>query len=181
MLPLLPPVRVELETWGTFFGDLAFGPANELLVTERLWERYESSGLTGLLDVGPAEVVKVKAHSNLGQPAPYYRCCRVARSRTAIDDANSRLEREESQICVECRQGGIIKRAKGVILEADSWSGEDIFFARGLPGTKLVSEKFQKFCEKHQISNCLLVSAEESSFDHYPWETDKGSAGQSRR
>jgi hypothetical protein len=35
MLPLKPPIRVELETWTDQFGDLAFGPADELLVGDR--------------------------------------------------------------------------------------------------------------------------------------------------
>jgi len=36
----------------------------------------------------------------------------------------------------------------------------------------LVSEKFQQFCDKNEISNCLLVAAEEFSFDHYPGKKD---------
>lgn len=170
MMPLRPPVRVELEMWGTQLGDIAFGPANELLVTERFWGLYQASGLIGLRDVGPAEVVSVRAYRKQKRPAPPYHCCRVTQGSAAIDDTESGVEREESETCEACRQGGILKRAKRVILEPDSWSGEDIFFARGLPGTILVSEKFQKFCEENEISNCLLVSAEEFSFDHYPWE-----------
>jgi hypothetical protein len=180
MLPLLPPVRIELEAWGADFGDIAFGPADEILVTERFWELYQASGLTGLLDVGPAEVVKAKFHGKARQSTPQYRCCRVAQGRAAINDAKSGLEKAGVQACEECRQGGIIKRTKRVVLEPDSWSDEDIFFARGLPGIILVSEKFQQLCEKSQVSNCWLAPAEEFSFDHYPWENDNAGATNKR-
>lgn len=171
MLPLLPPVSVELETWGTDLGDIAFGPSDELLVSERCWKLYQDSSLTGLIDLGAVEVAKLKSHRKLCEPAPRYYCCRVDRSEAAVDDAKSRLEREKPSTCEECRLGGIIKRAQRVVLETNSWSGEDIFLARGLPGTVLASEKFDSFRQKHRISNCKLVPAEAFSFDNYPWET----------
>ncbi len=171
MLPLLPPVRVELETWGTNFGDIAFGPSEELLVSARFWKLYQDSDLTGLIDVGSVEVVKLKSHQKPRKAAPRYHCCRVGLSKAAVDDAKSALEREEPATCKECRLGGIIKRIRRVVLEPSSWSGEDNFFSRGLPGTILASEKFEKFCRENQISNCLLIPAEEFSFDHYTRRT----------
>jgi len=170
MLPLIPPVRVELETWGADFGDIAFGPGEEVLVSDRFWKLYQPSGLTGLMHVGLAEVASVKSHRTMSERAPRYHCCRVVRSKAAVDDAKSDLEREELSTCGECRLGGIIKRAQRVVLESNSWAGEDIFLARGLPGTILASERFEKFCRDNRVSNCVLVSAETFSFDHYPWE-----------
>lgn len=170
MLPLMPPVRVELETWGTDFGDIAFGPGEEVLVSDRFRTLYHLSGLTGLMHVGLAEVASVKSHRKISERAPHYQCCRVGRSKAAVDDAKSNLEREKTSTCGECRLGGIIKRAQRVVLESNSWSGEDIFFARGLPGTILASERFEKFCRDNRMANCILVSAETFSFDHYPWE-----------
>lgn len=174
MLPLLSPIRVELKVWGTDFGDIVFGPSEEFLVSDRFWECYKLSGLTGLIHVGPAEVVSKKSHWTLCERAPRYQCCRVGRSKAAVDDAKSGLVREERSPCGECRLGGIIRRAQRVILESNSWSGEDIFFARGLPGTVLASEKFEAFCRDNRMSNCLLVSAETFSFDHYPGDRRKG-------
>lgn len=36
MLRWQPPFRVEVETWGSTFGDIAFGPGDSLLVSEGL-------------------------------------------------------------------------------------------------------------------------------------------------
>src|SRR5688500_3319273 len=80
-LPLLPTIRVELETWGNEFGDLAFGwGGDELLLRDRFWKLYQHSGLTGLIDIGPVEMAKLKSHRKLREPAPRYYCCRVGRS-----------------------------------------------------------------------------------------------------
>ena len=62
MLPLLPPIRVELETWEADFGDFAFGTGDELLISEAFRNLYHASGLKGPIYLGPAEVVKVKSH-----------------------------------------------------------------------------------------------------------------------
>jgi hypothetical protein len=46
----LPPYRVEIETWGEAFGDVVFGRANDLLVSERfafLWEEARLVGIDG--------------------------------------------------------------------------------------------------------------------------------------
>jgi len=174
MLPLLSPVRVELETWGTQFADIGFGPGDEILVSERFWNFYRTAGLKGLVDVGSAEIVKLTAHGKMRQPMPHYLCCRAGRSRAAIDVVASGLERDKSQACDDCRQAGITKRLKQLVLESDSWSGEDIFFARGLPGTILVSQRFQELFEIHQFCNCSPTPAEQFSFDHYPWEKGDG-------
>lgn len=144
MLPLLSPVLVELETWGAEFGDIAFGPAMELVTSDRFLRLYQASGLTGLIDVSPVEVAEVKSHQKLRGPVPRYHCCRATRSRAVIDDAKSGLERESPWTCQECRNDGI-KCLKRIVLETNSWSGEDVFIARGLPGRILTSENFEEF------------------------------------
>src|SRR5580693_2923927 len=53
MLPILPPIRVELELWGRRFGDIVFGPGNERLVTQRFRDAFLQAGLTGLSSFVP--------------------------------------------------------------------------------------------------------------------------------
>jgi hypothetical protein len=61
MRPGLPPIRIELETWGKRFGDVAIDAGNEVLVSERFKDAFQSVGLTGLSPFMPAEVVKAIA------------------------------------------------------------------------------------------------------------------------
>ncbi|MCS6946152.1 MAG: hypothetical protein NZM12_00900, partial [Steroidobacteraceae bacterium] len=60
------------------------------------------------------------------------------------------------------------------VLKSDTWSGEDVFFARGLPGTILVSERFKSLCETAGLTSCSLVDTERFGFDHYPQERAGG-------
>jgi DNA-directed RNA polymerase subunit RPC12/RpoP len=171
-LPLLPPIRVELEVLGDGFGDIAFGVAN-LLVSDRFYHLFETHGLTGLSDIHPVEIVEIDSRRNIRYSPPKYYLCRIQRSRAAINRERSGFQTDRPVQCEECRSSGIIKRALRIELEENTWSGEDIFTARGLPGTILTSERFKRFCDGNKFSNCELVPAEDYSFDHYYWESRK--------
>jgi len=175
MLTCLPPYRVELELWDSVFGDVAFGPGGDLLISDRFRTAWMKRGLTGLQGFDLVEVVKVKRHKrnkpDLSERPDYYRVSAV-RSQAAIDDTRSEVEREGDKVCPACRTGekGGVKRARRVVLEPGTWAGEDIFVARGLPGTYLVSERFKSFFDEYEITSARLIPAEEYSFDFYPWE-----------
>jgi hypothetical protein len=64
----------------------------------------------------------------------------------------------------------LLRRWQRVILEPGSWTGEDIFHARGLPATYITSERFKEVCERYRIANAVLIPAEEYGYDFYPWE-----------
>src|SRR5688500_19261988 len=60
MLPLLPPVRVEMKCFGTGFGDIAFPHGgNELLIKHEFQTICKLNGIVGLSDIGPVEVKKI--------------------------------------------------------------------------------------------------------------------------
>lgn len=170
MLPLLPPVRVELEAWGPRWGDVAFGPGDQLLVSDKLKKLFTEAGLVGFVRLDPVEIVRATRRKPGAGDPPNYWLASIQRSRAALDESASGLVRDEAPTCEECRVGGIIKRARRIFLQAGAWSGEDVFFARGLPGTVLVSERFKRLCQDNDLANCSLVAAETFSFDHYPQE-----------
>lgn len=161
----LPPYRVELEIWYKAYGDISIGTGNNMLVSERFKTLYEESGLTGLYGFDPVEVVRVKrfgkAKGFKAKPPPYYRVS-VVRSKAAIDISKSLLRDEPGETCPVCRSGDwAVMRILRVVLEPSTWSGEDIFIARGLPGTYITTERFKTFCEKNNIANAVLIPAEE--------------------
>ena len=67
-----------------------------------------------------------------------------------------------------CRLGSDIRRWQKIIIDEATWQGEDIFIARGLPGTLITSDRFKKFCEDNDISNAILVPADKHNRDFYP-------------
>jgi hypothetical protein len=169
--PLIPPVKVELEGWGVSWGDIAFGPADQVLISDRLKNAFAEAGLRGFTRFDSVVVAKTKRRrpSIRGSP-PEYWLGTVARSRAILDDSASGLEREDGTVCPECGLAGVNKRFRRVVLRSDTWSGEDVFFARGLPGTILVSERFKSLCETAGLANCSLVDAAMFGVDHYPQE-----------
>lgn len=169
-LSWLPPYRVELEALGTEFPEVVDVPGDDMLVAERFRGLYEDHEMVGLSGFDPVEVVRVKRRkkSLQGDPPVYYRVS-VARSGAAVDDAPSGIDREGA-VCPICRQARLIKRAKRIILESGTWTGEDIFIARGLSGTFLTTERFRDFCEENRVVNAVFVPAEEYAFDFYPLE-----------
>lgn len=172
MLPLLPPIKVELETWGRHFGDLAFGGAHDMLVSERFKNEFLKAGLTGFAAFEPAQIVKVAEPKKPKEQPPKYFLVNSARGRAAVDRLASGIDGGNLRGCDECRVGDI-KRLRRLVLEPGTWSGEDVFRARGLPGTIITSERFKKFCDQHAFSNCVLIDADRFHFDHFPWERSK--------
>lgn len=168
LLNWLPPYRVELEVWSKEYGDIAFG-VSKLLISERVKMLYEAEGLSGLEGFHEVEIVKItrRGGSRLRTPPPKYYCVSITRSRAVIDAKASELVMAEPNVCEECRNGFVVRTTR-VVLEEGTWSGEDVFIARGLPGTHIASQRFKDFFDRHNINNGVLIPAAEYSFDFYP-------------
>lgn len=169
MLPLLPPVGIELESWGSSWGDIVFGVGDQLLISQKVKEAVAEAGLHGFTSLDPVEVKKVTRHrKSLRHDPPDYWLASIVRSKAMLDASASGLERDEGAVCSACGLGGLMKRVRCVVLQPGTWSGEDIFFARGLPGTILTSERFKSLCNTARFTNFSLVGTEVYGFDHYP-------------
>jgi uncharacterized protein DUF1629 len=162
MLTWLPPYRVELELHGEELGDFIKVPGHDLLVSERFAQAFRDEGLTGLDGFHPVEVVKVRRKRRGPKPSqiPRYLVVRACIGRAAVELARSRIRYEAPPTCEECRS--MVKDAVlGFSLEAGTWQGEDIFRPRGLPGTLVVSERFERFVARHGFTNMRLTPTEE--------------------
>jgi len=161
-----PPFEVEMRFWGKYHGDIAFPTGDDLLVSERFKNLFLQTGLTGLHGFFPAEVVKVVPKRMLKRLPRYY-VARVQRANAAINAEASGIDREEGVVCETCREGGLLKSTKRVVIEEGTWQGEDVFIARGLQGTIITSERFKQFCSIGAFKNVPLIDALEYSFDFY--------------
>jgi len=168
MLTWLPPYRVTLETRGEDFGDIVGGPGFEVLVSERFRDLYDQRKLTGIIAFEPVEVVGIKRHKRFSGNPPAYFKADIVFSEATVDDNKSGLTREHGPRCPKCHQAGSgIRKADRIVLEDDTWSGEDLFRPRGDTGDVMTSARFKEFCETHAITNAKLVPALEYSFDFY--------------
>jgi len=93
--PLIPPVRVELECWGDKWGDFAFGPGNQLLISERFKEMAFNRGINGLTSLQPVTVERIRRQRRgMSSNPPQYYLATIARSEAVIDPNASELQRE---------------------------------------------------------------------------------------
>jgi hypothetical protein len=79
---------------------------------------------------------------------------------TSIDIGRSGIQYIDKPSCPECRSGTLLA-INGIVVEKGTWSGEDIFYARGLPGIIITTSRFREFFDAHGISGGILVPAEE--------------------
>lgn len=164
MMPWLPPYRVVLEVWTNTFGDIAFGPYGELLLTSNLVRAFEQSRLTGLQIQGPVEVIQIKRRggARVQTDSPSYLCAMPIVAHTKIDMAASGVETKDPIYCADC-QAGLLMRHARVVVDESTWSGEDIFYARGLSGLIITSERFAEWFDRLRVNNGVLVPALEYS------------------
>src|SRR5262245_39781032 len=83
MLPWLPPFLAELEALGQYLTDIACGPGDELLFSERFVRLYNAHRLHGLEPFRPVEIVTVHPRSLAEGTVPRYFVSRPLPSRTS--------------------------------------------------------------------------------------------------
>ncbi len=130
-------------------------------------DAFKAEGLTGLLGFHPAEVIRLRMKRKRAKPGavPSYLVVDVSFfGKSAVDVARSRLRYGTPVTCPECRSEGL-NSIHGFVLEPGTWQGDDVFRARGLPGTLIVSERFAEFVTKHELTNMRLIPTEEYVWD----------------
>ncbi|MGB9873291.1 MAG: imm11 family protein [Anaerolineae bacterium] len=162
-LKWLPPHRVKLSTakpekWG----DFVWGAGFLLIVSERFKEIYEREGLTGIEAFSPVEIVRIgrRKTGDLPLELPAYYLIEIMWGGADQDDIASKVVWEKAPTCSYCRIDGHLLKSEGIILKENSWTGVDIFIARGVPGTILVTERFKEVVERHNLRNAWFIPAE---------------------
>ena len=165
MLPSLPPYRVTLEVYGETLGDFIEGFGCTALVTKRFLDAFLANNLRGIPEAHPVEVTRVRRQRRGPKPpVSSYVYIQPPFGGAAVDEARSRIRRNEPISCDWCRSTGV-DAIRGFALEPDSWNGDDILIARGLPGNLVVSERFARFVAQHGFTNMRLTPTEEYTWD----------------
>jgi hypothetical protein len=167
LLQWLPPYRVKLELYGQELGDFIKRSTHAFLISERFAEAFRAEGLTGLEGFHPVEVVRVRSRrKRVGKAStvPRYFVVSARYGRAAVDLVLNRVRTLRTPTCSECRSGGI-SAINGFVVESGTWSGEDIFRPRGMPGELVVSERFKAFAERHALTNVVLTPTEQYVWD----------------
>lgn len=166
----LPPYRVELRLNGAAPGDFiqSGGAGSDLIVSERFADAFRSAGLKGLNSFEPVEVTRVRkqrgAPKGKDVALPHYLAVTATFGSALVDEERSHILRPGPFDCDCCRAVGT-DGINGFTLEPKSWNGDDLFEPRGLPGVRVVSERFARLVTEHDLTNMELVPTE-----RYVWD-----------
>ncbi|MDX1968591.1 MAG: hypothetical protein SFV23_15545 [Planctomycetaceae bacterium] len=185
LLPWLPPYQVELTTFGSHYGDI-IREGEDLIVSQRCMHIFQKNDIEGLGEFEAVEVVKV-IHRG-GSPVekcPDYFKASVVDSRTTVDHEASGMQwaptiqdamkdQEWGLGDLECEEcllrKGVFVRRKQLVIVPETWTGEDIFHARG--GVHfVVTSRLKDVCESNNIRNAHFVPAKANEVDLYPSES----------
>lgn len=156
----LPPFSVEIKRYGTDYGDFAFFHEADFIVSERFARLARGSGLAGLCAFDQVAVTREIGRRDRRKPPPRYFRVTTPRSNAAVDEKLSSILRSEPVTCLVCREAGV-EAVSGFAIEAGTWSGEDVFSVRGMPGIVVATHRFYRFVQQHEISNITFVSTAE--------------------
>ncbi|MBK9266729.1 MAG: hypothetical protein IPM54_43955 [Polyangiaceae bacterium] len=163
MLPWLPPYNAEVVAYGKALGDVVLGSSDDLLVSARFREAWETSNLRGL-EFSPVERLRVRP-ARLGRKPHTYFHAEARLFGTQVDVERSRIEREEPIQCHKCKYGRLILSIRGFAIDEKSWTGEDIFAAWGMPGTVVVTDRVRQLRDDYGLTNVNLTPVEEVFWD----------------
>jgi hypothetical protein len=164
--PLLEPLEVDVEAWGRSCGDVAFGPGDQVLISEKSKRAFENAGVRGVERIEPVTVRRVRRRGDFeAASSPKYWLATIVHGTGFIDVTQSGLRRSEGQVCIVCGLGGVLLGLKRVVLTPGSWSGEDVFYARGLPGTILVSKRFKDVVEASGLTGFQFENTDDYEMD----------------
>lgn len=155
MLELLSPIEVKLTN--KFLSDFIYGEITPFIVSESFKNAYLKSGLVGIRRFKEVHILKVKSVKtkvNLSYFLP-----EIVRSEARIDEVSSLFNRTGKIKCEECKRGTIIESFERLRFLPDTWSGEDIFYAKWLSGAVFVSRKFIEFIHTNKFSNVQSTNA----------------------
>ena len=165
MIPTLPPYGAEITAFDKQPGDIAFGPANNLLVSEKFRQSWDGKRLRGL-DFHPIERLRVRPARLGKKPLTYFHVA-PRYFGTHIDLERSTFEHEDPISCSQCHYGGLLKSIRGMQIDEVSWTGEDMFFAWGLCGTVIVTDRVRQLRDEFGLTNINLTPVESFFWDPY--------------
>lgn len=173
LMKWLPPYQIKLSSSKTTkWGDFLWVDGTSLAVSTRVKTIYEERGLRGIDSFTPVEIVRYgkKKTGDFPLLPPSYFVIHVPWGGANQDDAASEVQRRYPEIkCQYCKKDSTSVRQGRVIIDVDSWKGDDIFRPRGAPVQYMVSQKFKDMADTCQFTNVWLIPGLKYGYDEKRW------------
>lgn len=162
MLPWLPPFRASLRAYGKQLGDVTF-QSTEIVVSEKFRQVWTEARLKGIDTFHPLERIRVRP-ARLGRKTPTYFLARLKQFGTRVDLNRSLIEYNGPFACTYCLEANV-DSIRGFAIDEASWTGEDIFYAWGMPGSIIVTDRVRQLRDDHDLKNIRLTPVEKFVWD----------------
>jgi len=159
----LPPHHVNIVRYGKKFGDISIGTGNSVFVSDAFRQAWLLEGLRGIDAFGAIEVIKIQP-ARIAAQAPRYWHIIPHISSTAADYAQSNFIWSRPPYCEYCGGAGIDAVA-GFVINQSTWTGEDFFRLRNVPGLRIVTQRFADMVHRHNLTNALMIPVEQYVWD----------------
>lgn len=159
-----PPRRAVVVRYGKDFGDVAYGDAEELLISARFRLAWEGAGLQGISEF--AELEEVRFRPRPKSPLQYCYCRVAQRGRVQVLQGATRPDSGATgDPCGLCGNGrGILDAVGAFEIDNGSWDGSDIFVPWNL-GSVVVTQPFVDWASENHLTNVHPIAAEDHWFD----------------
>jgi hypothetical protein len=166
----LPPHTVWLKQ-ARRIGDLTIcNGGADILASGRVAESWNNEGLVGWERTYPVRVLKVGSRGKLPpESLPQMIGVDVCHSSCRVDYDSAGvvwMTEPEPDYCRFCGpggggRGGCFTSMERIVIEEDTWAGEDLFYPINLSGTLILSSRGAGFFNQHCFTNCAVVPTDE--------------------
>jgi hypothetical protein len=160
MLVWLPPYRATVVASFSKLGDIADGPGDSMLVSERFRRAWEERQLKGIKEFAPLERLRIRP-ARLAKPGIVYYRIAPEPFGAAIDFEHSKFKYGGIITCSKCKRMPHMNGVIGFTIDQASWTGEDIFRPWGLTGWVIVTDRVRQLRDDYDLKNVDLTPTEE--------------------
>jgi hypothetical protein len=162
--PWIAPRRAAVVGHGWEYGDVVFGLAEGLLVSERFRRAYDAEGLTGIAELAPLAAVRCRPRPAGGDPG--YAYCTFQRGGAIAVPRDARTQVTPGRPpCDLCGGDVEVVAFRGFAIDESTWTGADLFHAWRAPATLVATERVLDVAKAHGLRNVTAVRVEEHVYD----------------
>jgi len=173
MLHWEPPYDVVIKN-PKRLGDFVAGAGGcDFLVSERFISLYKEEGLTGIHEILPINIIQMGTTKKSKQMIPpklfgVY----LLRSMTRVNYDEMGIDwmtEPSNDYCRLCgpgggSSGGSWKSRERIVIEQDTWNGEDLFHPINHSGTYMLSSDAADFISKYDFTNAEVIPAKQAAY-----------------
>ncbi len=173
MLHWEPPYDVVIKNPGRL-GDFVAGAGGcDFLVSKRFVSLYKEEKLSGIQEILPINIIQMGTTKKAKQmDPPKLFGVYLSRSMTRVNYDEMGIDwmtKPSIDYCKTCgpgggSSGGSWRSRERIVIEKDTWTGEDFFHPINHGGTYILSNNAADFILRHKFTNTEVIHSEQAAY-----------------